>query len=214
MRRRPPRASRALVVLSLAVAGGATVVLQDHLGRLTAEAARPGPGVPVVVAAVPLQRGAVLATGDLATREVPARFRPPGALTAPEHATGRILVADLAPGEVLTWTRLAPVGGPVAAMVPAGLRAVPVTAPLPPGTVAEGDRVDVLATYAGGRSYTETVIQGAEVLRVSGPAEEGGGTTVLLLVDPEDAERLAYARAFGDLALAVAPPLAVEAAPR
>ncbi|HEX2031799.1 MAG TPA: Flp pilus assembly protein CpaB [Actinomycetota bacterium] len=212
MRRRPPRASRALVALSLAVAGGATVVLHDHLERLTAAALRPGPGTPVVVATAALPRGATLGPKDLSTRELPARFRPPGALTAPEQAAGRILAAALASGEVVTWTRLAPVGGPVASMVPAGLRAVPVTAPLPPGTVAEGDRVDVLATYAGGRTYTETVIQAAEVLRVSPPAEQGGGTTVLLLVDPEGAERLAYARAFGDLALSVVPPPAVEGA--
>lgn len=214
MRRRPPRASRALVVLSLAVAGGATLILQDYLERLTANARRPGPGTAVVVAVGPLPRGAALAPEHLATRELPVPFRPPGALTAPEQAAGRTLAAALAPGEVLTWTRLAPPGGPVASMVPAGLRAVAVTAPLPPQMVAEGDRVDVLATYAGGRTYTETVLEAAEILRVSGPAEDGGGTTVVLLVDPDDAERLAYARAFGDVSLSVAPPPAVEAASR
>ena len=34
---------------------------------------------------------------------------------------------------------------------------------------------------------------------------EGAGAVLVLLVSPEDAERLAYARAFADLSVAIAP---------
>jgi Flp pilus assembly protein CpaB len=77
--------------------------------------------------------------------------------------------------------------------------------------VRPGDRVDVLATYGGERPHTETVASGLEVLRVMSPATSGavgGGAEVpslVLLVSPLDAERLAYAKAFADLTVSIAP---------
>jgi len=110
---------------------------------------------------------------------------------------------------------LAPPGGPVAALVPDGLRAIAITAAVPSGVLAAGDRVDVLATFASGQQpHTETVVEGAEVLSVvtaAGLEESAGASTLVLLVTPDVAERLAFARAFADLAVAVAPPL--EATP-
>jgi Flp pilus assembly protein CpaB len=82
-----------------------------------------------------------------------------------------------------------------------------VTAPLPRGTLSPGDRVDVLATHGSGRPYTETVATAVEVLQIHPGTdldELGTASTVILLVDPETAERLAYARAFAELALSVA----------
>jgi hypothetical protein len=71
--------------------------------------------------------------------------------------------------------------------------------------------VDVLATFGGPRPYTDTVASGLEVLSVL-DADEGtfaaggsGGPSLVLLVGPEVAEELAYAAAFADLAVAVAP---------
>ena len=80
-----------------------------------------------------------------------------------------MLIADLAEGEILTKTRLSSAGtGPVAALVPAGLRAFVLPAGPPAGTVRSGDEIDVLATYGAnaGRPYTETVASGLEVLDV------------------------------------------------
>jgi Flp pilus assembly protein CpaB len=208
MRRRPPRASRVLFVLSLLVATAATLVLRGHLARLAERAQAAGPGRPVLVAASDLDRGTVLDAASVRTEQVPDRYRPPGALGTPEEAAGRALASDVAAGEPLTATRLAPLGGPVASLVPDGLRAVAVTSTVPPGTLVPGDRVDVLATYASGRPHTETVVGGAEVLSLaeSGRGEElGGGVTAVLLVSPDTAESLAFARAFADLSLAVAP---------
>jgi Flp pilus assembly protein CpaB len=78
----------------------------------------------------------------------------------------------------------------------------------PSGSLAPGDRVDVLATYPAGQPYTETVASAAEVMLVlEGATSEAfePGTTVLLLVGPETAERLAHAAAFAEISLSVAP---------
>jgi Flp pilus assembly protein CpaB len=147
---------------------------------------------------------------------MPRRFLPPGVIPSMEGALGRILSADVAAGEVLTSARLAPAGGPVASLVPPGLRAVPITAAVPRDVIEAGDHVDVLASFppgtASGGPHAETVASEAEVLLVVdrvGYEEPVDAVTVVVLVTPETAERLAYARSLGELSLAVAPPVAV-----
>lgn len=218
MRRRPPTASRVLAALALVLGAAATLVLRAHLARLEAEARSGGPGIPVVVAARALARGSVLDPSSVREGSLPRRFLPPGALLSVERAVGRILSADVASGEVLTSARLAPPGGPVASLVPPGLRAVPITAAVPRGMVTPGDHVDVLATFAPGTAsggpHAETVASEAEVLLVVDRAayeEPVDAATVVLLVTSETAERMAYARSLGELSLAIAPPAAVRA---
>ncbi len=72
----------------------------------------------------------------------------------------------------------------------------------------------MLATFGGPHPHTETTASGLEVLRVldegdtsGGIAASGdtGGPVLILLVSPETAERLAYATAFGEIAVTVAP---------
>lgn len=208
MRRARPRSSRILLAVSIALAALATVALRGYLSRLEARAGVGGETLPVVVAGVDLKRGAVVGPSMVEARSVPARYRPPGALAGPAQVVGRVLAADVVTGEALTAARLAPPGGPVAALVPQGFRAFPLPAGIPPGSLAAGDRVDVLATYPTGQPYSETVVTGAEVLRVidhGAFADQGPGATVLLLVGPEAAERLAHATAFAEISLAVAP---------
>jgi Flp pilus assembly protein CpaB len=95
--------------------------------------------------------------------------------------------------------------------VPSGLRAFVVPAGVPAGVVRTGDRVDVLATYGGPHPYTDTVGSALEVLTVveepAGAFEASGSTgpSLVLLVSPETAERLAHATAFAQLSIAVAP---------
>lgn len=206
MRRVRPRSSRILLVLSMALAALATVGLRGHLVRLEARAGVGGGSGPVVVAAADLERGTAVSPSTVEIRSIPDRYRPPGALTEPSQALGRVLAADVLAGEALTGARLAGPGGPVAALVPEGLRAFPVTTTFPSRSLASGDRVDVLATYPTGQPYTETVASAAEVLVVleGGPTQDHG-TTVVLLVGPETAGRLAHASAFAEISLAVAP---------
>ena len=209
-RRWSPR-SKLLLVLAVVCGLGAFAIVHGYAARL--EALRPAVGHPVavVVAAETLARGTVLAEEALSLASVPSAFAPPGALRSVQDAVGRTLVADLAEGEAVTRTRIGTSGGPVAAQVPSGLRAFVVPSGMPAGSVRPGDRVDVLATFGGQRPYTETVATGLEVLSVlatddaafaaSGAAE---GPTLVLLVTPDAAERLAYAKAFADLAITIA----------
>lgn len=208
MRRKRPRSSKVLFFLSVVLAAGATLLLRGHLVRLEARAAAAGPGVPVVVAEVALARGTALEATAISVRSMPDEYRPPGALTSVAQAVGRMLAADVVAGEALTTTRLAAGGGPVAALIPPGLRAVPVPVAAPPGLLAPGDRVDVLATYGAGQPHTEIVVEAAEVLSLLGGGADAfeSVTSVVLLVSQEAAERLAYARSFAELSVAVTSP--------
>lgn len=209
MRRRRPRASRVLVLLSLLVASAATLALRGHLARLEARAAAAGPGVPIVVAAAQLARGTVLTPGLVRITEIPRSHLPADSVHEVEEVSGRTLAADVAAGEPITQIRLAPSGGPVAALVPDGYRAVPVRVALPAGAVVPGDRVDVLATFVSANPHTEAVATEAEVLQVlegSSVDETGAGATVFVLVTSATAERLAFAGVHAELSVAVAPP--------
>ena len=203
--------SKLLLLLAVACGLAAFGIVRGYAARL--EALRPAVGspVPVVVAAEALPRGAILDQEALRLTSMPSAFAPPGALRSIDEALGATLVADLAEGEPVTRTRIGTSGGPVAAQVPTGLRAFVVPSGMPAGSVRPGDRVDVLATFGGQRPYTETVATGLEILSVL--ADEHGavavtgtatGPTLVLLVTPDAAERLAYAKAFADLTLTVA----------
>lgn len=213
-RRRWSRASKVLALLAVATGLGAYGLVRGYAARL--EALRPAVGTPtaVVVAAQPIERGTVLAESLLRVAEMPSAFAPPGALRSLEQAVGQTAASDLAEGEAVTRTRLGPTeAGPIASLVPSGLRAFPVEAGVPPGSVRPGDRVDVFATFGGPSPHTETVATGLEVLLVLGGDEAGGtsltasgsGPSLVLLVSPDEAERLAFATAFADLAVAIAP---------
>jgi Flp pilus assembly protein CpaB len=185
--------------------------------------------VPVVVAATDVPRGVALGADQLRIEGMPQAYAPPGSFRTIAQAAGRVTLADLAKGEAVTRTRLARVrAGPVASLIPAGLRAFAVPSSLPPGTVQAGDLVDVLATYTSDQPRTETVVTGVQVLFVlgtstsaTGPAGAGAGGapgaldlqaagitqpgTLILLVSADQESRLAFARAFADLSIAVEP---------
>jgi pilus assembly protein CpaB len=222
MGRRWSRTSRAYASASLVCAALAGASMHAYLGRAADAAGLGGPPIPVVVAESTVARGTAVNADQLRVARVPRDYAPPGALDHVSEAAGRIALAALAPGEVVTETRLARVrAGPVASLTPEGLRAFAVPTSLPRGAVAPGDHVDVLATYGSGAPHTETAAADLEVLLVleppsggsGGPAGLGGGTTgtasqatLMLLVSPDQEERLAYAAAFASLSIAIAPP--------
>jgi Flp pilus assembly protein CpaB len=213
LRRKLPRASVALFVLSLACAAAGVLVMRAYAAQL--EATRPdgGPPIEVVVATRAIARGATIAADAVAVRTVPARFAPPGAVRDPARATGRVAAAEIAAGEILTGLRVAGGGaGATASVVPPGMRAVQL--PVAATVGAEpGDHVDVLATYGGGSAHTELVADAIEVLavrRAAGGPLGGGGTTgalgLVVLVEPNEAERLAFAATFATLSIAIRGP--------
>jgi pilus assembly protein CpaB len=222
MLRRWSRASRAYAVASLACAALCGASVHAYLGRAASAAGAGGPPVGVVVATAAVQRGAALRADQLRLTNVPRAYAPPGALSRVAQAAGRVALADLAPGEVVTQTRLARVrAGPVASLTPEGLRAFAVPTSLPRGAIAPGDHVDVLATYGGGQPHSETAASDLEVLLVLAPSGSGSGgisvpgagaaaspqSTLVLLVPPDQEEGLAYAAAFASLSIAIEPPV-------
>jgi Flp pilus assembly protein CpaB len=179
-----------------------------------------------VVAAKPVTRGQPINADQVRAVSWPAALAPPGSFQDTEKATGRVALADLAPGEAVTETRLARVrAGPVASLIPEGLRAFAVPTSLPAGMVMPGDRVDVLATYGQGQSEarTETVLDAVEVLLALGAGQgrdgglssldrgldasagQGRSVTLVLLVTSEQQERLAFASSFANLEVTIEP---------
>jgi pilus assembly protein CpaB len=220
MGRRWSRTSRAYALASLVCAALAGASVHAYLGRAAEAAGLGGPPVAIVVAASSIARGAAIRADQLRVTRVPHAYAQPGAIDHVSQAAGRIALAALAPGEVVTETRLARVrAGPVASLTPEGLRAFAVPTSLPRDAVAPGDHIDVLATYGGGQPHTETAGADVEVLLVLAPTAGGSGglsvpgagaaatsqSTLILLVSPDQEERLAYAAAFASLSIAVAP---------
>jgi pilus assembly protein CpaB len=215
-RRKLPRSSFVLISISVAFALAAALVMRAYARRI--DVARPdgGPPISVVAAAEDLARGAVLTEDALEVVTVPSRFAPPGAMRDLTRATGRIVIANIAAGEIVTQLRLAGTGsGPTASLVPPGMRAVVVPVEGAVG-VKPGDRVDVMATFGGGGAHTEVAGEGLDVLAVdrgggggsfgAATASTSGGVGLVLLVTPTDAETLAFASAFATLSIAVRGP--------
>ena len=210
--RRWPREARLTAALAAICGAVAFLLTQGYVARVEASRPELGPPVPVVVAGRDIARGATLGADALEVRRMPDGFVPPGALRDVAGAEGRVLLAPLTQGEAVTVTRLAaPHAGPVAALIPPGLRAYVVATDVPPEVIRAGDRVDVLGTFGGGRPYTETVASGLEVLSVLGPGSTDAlsgapsdAPRLVLLVSPDTAERLAYAASFGDLSVTIA----------
>lgn len=225
------RPSRAYLMCGSALGVIGVLLLHGYLVGVARAADPGGPRLAIVIAGANISRGTALRSEDLQVVRMPRAYAPPGAFGSIEQAAGRVALADLSKGEAVTRTRLARVrAGPVASLIPEGLRAFAVPTALPRGVVAPGDLVDVLATYSSGQPHTETVVAGVEVLFVlggtdgpalggaDGPSIGGGGGsaldaglagtdagTLIVLVSPDQDERLAYARAFGDLSVAIQP---------
>ena len=210
LRRRLPQSSILFFGLALACGLAAAMAIRAYAHRL--EITRPDGGHPVSVLAATrdLPRGTVLASTDVRALEFPSAFAPPGALRASDQVAGRVLGAELLAGEVVTHARLAGSStGPIAALVPPGLRAVVIPSGLPPGSVRAGDAVDVFGSFGGAQPHVETVVDAAEVGQVLAAGVAGAsemrpsGPSIVLWVDPSTAGRLAFAAAFATLTVAV-----------
>jgi Flp pilus assembly protein CpaB len=212
VRRRWSTASKLLLALAVVSGGAAFALVRGYEAEI--ERLRPavGPAVPVVVAATPIARASAIPAGAVEVRGIPSGFAPPGRFGDPRRVVGRTALTALEPGEPVTRTRLAPPGGPIAAVVPPGTVGFTVHVDVPVQAVRPGDLVDVLATFGGGRPHTETVAEAVDVLLVlaggsiSTSALEGSSTpTLVLAATPDLSERLAYASAFATLSVAVRP---------
>jgi len=215
-RRKLPRSSFVLLVISVVCALAAAVVMRAYALRIDVVRPDGGPPVALVAAVGAVTRGAVLTEEMLEVVTLPSRFAPPGAMRDVARTAGRIAIADIAAGEIVTALRLAGSdAGPTASIVPPGMRAVQVPVSSAVG-VEPGDLVDVIATFGGGGAHTEVAGEAIEVLAVdrgggggsfgAAATPSSGGIGLVLLVTPTDAERLAFASAFATLSIAVRGP--------
>jgi pilus assembly protein CpaB len=211
-RRRWSGASRAFLALAIVLGGASFLLVRGYSARVDALAPAIGPSMPVVAAARDLIRGTTLTVEMLTAKEIPSAYTPPGAIRTTQDAVGRTLISDVAAGEAITATRLGSAhAGPVASLVPAGMRAVnvPVTSA---GGVVVGDHVDVLSTFGGGQPHTETTASALEVIATaSAPGassqlsaeRDASATSITVLATPSEAESLAYASAFATVTVSV-----------
>ena len=90
-------------------AGLAVSAVDRYAGEIESHV---GPLVPVVVAARDIPRGGVItpavASASLAARQVPQRFAPPRALSAPGRAVGLQASSDIAAGDYVGVSQLRP----------------------------------------------------------------------------------------------------------
>lgn len=194
------RSPLAYWVAVVALAAFTAFTVAGQVDKAGAQAARYGRLRPVVVATRTVELGSVVVPADVVLRPVPAAFLPDGALTAMGAVVGRTAVVPLFRGSAVTATHLAPDGlEGVAALLPAGTRAVAVPTGPAPLALRRGDRVDVLVTFdppPAGEEPTFPVAEAAPVLDV-------GPEAVTVAVAPGEARRVAYAVAAGVVTLAL-----------
>ena len=221
MFRRSPRAL-ALWGAAGAVALLTAIVVASDLAAIHRRAADLGPVVNAVVATRELPLGATVRAADIVTRAIHRAELPEGAVEGVDRVTGRAITVPVLRGGFVTDANLAPrhrTG--LDGVVPPGMRAMRliVTNAVRP---RPGAAVDVLATFDTGRSggtgtggpgtTSSTVVVAAGVVVVGIDAEAGragahGDTLgITLLVDAEDAQRLAFAEANGVVTIALVPP--------
>jgi len=181
------------------------------------------PTTSVVIAAADLALGAALRREDLRAIAWPADDVPAGSFADPQEVIGRGLIQSLAENEAVLPSKLAPIeaGAGLPPVIPQGMRALSVRVNDVIGVagyVLPGNRVDVVATVSPTGQPTDmtskVVLTNVLVLaagtRIEQDADENkplSVSVVTLLVDPQEAERLALASTEGKIQLALRNPL-------
>jgi pilus assembly protein CpaB len=214
----------AILVIALLLSGGATYLVYRVLANRAPVQANAT--AQVVVAAHEFPVGAVVKESDVKPSPWVGEV-PKGAVTKKEAIVGRGVVAPIYEGEVIMENRLAAVGGGggLAAMIPAGMRAVAVKVNEIVGVagfVIPGMHVDVLisgvppgAQYQGG-AKVKTILQNIEVLSAGQNYQKDAEgkpavvPVVNLLVNPEQAELLSLASNETKIQLVLRNPLDVQ----
>jgi Flp pilus assembly protein CpaB len=213
--RRSPRAAL-LWGAALVVAVVTALWVGGTLASLRRQDTRYGQVVAFAVARRDLPVGRVVTTVDISTVRARGGARPPGAVD-PGTVDGRVLVVPVLRGQAVTTRHLAAKGrdGHDGVVAP-GRRAMRVAVADTPSLRA-GDHVDVFVTFDPGQvsadtDPTLTVAEAVPVLALdpNGAVGDAATTGVTLMVDVDEAPRLAYAAANGVLALALVPPEEID----
>jgi pilus assembly protein CpaB len=221
---------RLLTILLIAfVIAGICAWMVYHIVGSRITAAKPVSTTKVVAAAKDIPLGAVLTAADLSTISI-AGTPPKGAITKPEDAIGRGVLAEIYQGEPVLTSRLSGpgAGGGLAPTIPPGMRACAIRVDEVVGVagfVIPGMRVDVMASGnapAGAGPAdgpeTETILQNIQVLSAGTDIQKDAEgkpvqvQVVNLLVTPEQAETLSLAATTLRLQLVLRNPLDTQIA--
>jgi pilus assembly protein CpaB len=217
---------RVFIVLALAVAAGGTFAygtyqyIQNVPKGTTASSSLPTSAV--IVAAQDLQIGAALRQEDLRAIQWPSNAVPAGAFGKPEDLIGRGLIQPVMTNEVFLPSKLASkeAGAGLPPVIPEGFRALSVRVNDVIGVagyVLPGTKVDVVATVNPTQFQpditSKVILTNVLVLAAGTKIEQDEKnkpiqvSVVTLLVNPDEAEKLALASTEGKIQLALRNPL-------
>jgi len=209
------RNSRAILIIGVALllALGAVVLAAKWMGEQGPAGAR------VVVAAADIGQGARILPASLQLADWPAGSMPPGAITDIKLLEGRIARGDIARGEPVLESKLAPAGtlGGLSAVVASGKRAMTVRVNDVVGVAGfalPGNYVDILVNLAptnsdlaqNAGSISKIVLERILVLAVAQESAVDDSkprvvNAVTLELTPNEVEKLDLARSIGSLSL-------------
>ena len=211
-----------VLVLALTAGGGLAYGTYNYLQNVPVKTISI-PTRPVVVAAADLDLGAELRLDDLRLVQWPANAMPKGAFANASEVAGRGLIMPVIENEPILPMKLASkeAGAGLPPIIPPGLRAVSVRVNEVIGVagyVLPGTHVDVVATASPSDQRADTtskvVLSNVQVLAAGTKIDRENGdgkpvpvSVVTLLVNPEEAERLALASTEGKIQLALRNPL-------
>jgi pilus assembly protein CpaB len=216
-----------VLIFAFVVSAGASLLLYRLIAsRVTANAKQPT--AQVMLAARNLELGTLVRDSDLRMGDWSGAV-PHAALLRKEDVVGRGVMAAIYEGEPILENRLAPkgAGAGLAAMIPAGMRAVAVRVNEVVGVagfVVPGMRVDILISgnppnaKEGTGSVSKTLLQNIEVLSAGQNFQKDAEgkpvqvQVVNLLVTPEQAEILSLASGETRIQLVLRNPLDTQTA--
>ena len=216
--------NRIFAVLVIAIVAGGTLAYGTYnFMQASSVKAVNAPTQPVVVAAADLPLGTAIKKEDLKVIQFPEGTAPEGAFSQPADILGRGLIVPIVKNELILNAKLASkeAGSGLPPVIPQGMRAVSVRVNEVVGVagyVLPGNHVDVVATASPTDSRSDTiskvVLSNVQVLTSGTRIEQDQDqnkpmqvTVVTLLVNPEQAERLALASTEGKIQLALRNPL-------
>lgn len=175
-----------------------------------------GSGKTVVVAAHPLNTGALIAAADLKTIPWPGVQTPKGTFERPEQVIGKTVFDAIGEEELVSEIHLASAKSGGGSGVPEGMRAVTIHVTDSSGIIAmlrTGQKVDVQVVLgkAGGETTVRTALEDLQILSVNPTAEGTSQGTILpavtLLAGPAQADVLAAADSGARVRLTLRNPL-------
>jgi pilus assembly protein CpaB len=215
-----------IIAIAFVLAGTATMVVYLYLLGVQRQSSG-GELMTVVVSERDVPAGTelneLIDEGAVTTRSVPRSALVSGAITDLADLKGRESSAAIAAGEQITTARLRGSqqlpGGSLG--IPDGFQALtlPLEAPrLAGGSVQRSDHVTIYGTFSNIASQqgsapasTVTLVADVEVLRMSSPTEQTGGSSasnqwITLALKPRDAQKVVFAQEQGTVWMSLLPP--------